>query len=128
MMPDQVDTLEWWEERELRELDGDEGASACWSVGSTAAIRARRTASATFATTIQPILRVRHRTTFRDDWLGLAPHMCAAPLSGSPLQAHSGVFTQAVTDEQWRRAFTIMTTRYNCLASSSSSSSTYKLT
>lgn len=64
MMPDQVDTLEWWEERELRELDGDEGASACWSVGSTAAIRARRTASATFATTIQPILRVRHRTTF----------------------------------------------------------------
>lgn len=79
MMPDQVDTLEWWEERELRELDGE---GACWSVGSTAAIRARRTASATFATTIQPILRV-----------------------------HSGVFTQAVSDEQWRRAFTIMTTR-----------------
>jgi hypothetical protein len=59
LMPAQVDTLEWWEDRELRELDGDEGVGACWSVGSTAAIRARSAAAATFANSIRPMLRVR---------------------------------------------------------------------
>jgi hypothetical protein len=29
----------------------------------------------------------------------------------SPLQSHPAVFTQDVTEEQWRRALTIMTTR-----------------
>jgi hypothetical protein len=75
MMPDQVDTLEWWEESELRELDGE---GACWSVGSTAAIRARRTASATFATTIRPILRVHHRAFSPVAFHGLAWRLTCA--------------------------------------------------
>lgn len=58
ILPEHVDTLEWWETHELEELDGKEDIQPCWSLGSMAGIRARRATKATFLTTIKPIIDV----------------------------------------------------------------------
>lgn len=91
MIPEHIDTLEWWEESELRELDGgDNGCGACLSVGSTSARRARRASSAQFARTILPLIQVLRLGLSRAD---LIPHLS---FSGTYRGLHRGRDRDAV--------------------------------